>query len=115
MLPDLQTLARALGGEVNDGQVIAPGPGHSAKDRSLSVKLDNNAPDGFLVHSFSTDDPIICRDYVREKIGLPAFKPNGGGHRRLSDDAVERALMAAVGAQSHSEKPKRKPRWRIKF
>jgi hypothetical protein len=69
MLPDLQTLARALGGEVNDGQVIAPGPGHSAKDRSLSVKLDNNAPDGFLVHSFSTDDPIICSDYVRAKIG----------------------------------------------
>ena len=74
---DLRSLARALGGEVEGSQVIAPGPGHSAKDRSLSVKLDANAPDGFLVHSFAKDDPIQCRDYVREKAGLSAFKPNG--------------------------------------
>ena len=57
MLTDLQTLAKALGGEVNRSQVLAPGPGHSAIDRSLSVKLDSNAPDGFLVHSFAGDDP----------------------------------------------------------
>jgi len=38
--PSLQTVAKALGGEVNGGQVLAPGPGHSAKDRSLSVKID---------------------------------------------------------------------------
>ena len=73
--PNMQSLAAALGGEVNGGQVLAPGPGHSADDRSLSVKLDSNAPDGFLVHSFSTDDPIACRDYVREKAGLPQFAP----------------------------------------
>jgi putative DNA primase/helicase len=35
------------------------------------------APDGFIVHSFAGDDPIACRDYVREKCGLPSFKPNG--------------------------------------
>jgi hypothetical protein len=71
----LQLIARALGGEVNGGEVRCPGPGHSAIDRSLSIKLDSNAPDGFLVHSFSpADDPIVCRDYVREKVGLPAFK-----------------------------------------
>src|SRR5262249_38802886 len=49
-------------------------PGHSAGDRSLSVKLDSAAPDGFLVHSFAGDDPIVCRDYVRQKLGLP--EPN---------------------------------------
>jgi hypothetical protein len=53
MPTNLQTLAKALGGEVNRSQVLAPGPGHSAIDRSLSVKLDSNAPDGFLVHSFA--------------------------------------------------------------
>jgi hypothetical protein len=74
---NLQDLARALGGEVSNGQVLAPGPGHSAKDRSLSVKLDANAPDGFVIHSFANDDPIASKDYVREKAGLPAFKPNG--------------------------------------
>ena len=60
-----------------------PGPGHSPKDRSLSVKIDTDAPDGFVVHSFSGDDPIVCRDYVRERLGLPAFKPNGNNAARL--------------------------------
>jgi RecA-family ATPase len=74
---DLQRFARALGGEVNSGQVLAPGPGHSPKDRSLSVKLDTSAPDGFVVHSFAGDDPIRCKDYVRHKAGIEPFKPNG--------------------------------------
>jgi hypothetical protein len=74
---DLTTLAHALGGEVTAGQVLAPGPGHSAADRSLSVKLDDAAPDGFVCNSFCGDDPIQCRDYIREKAGLPKFEPNG--------------------------------------
>jgi hypothetical protein len=70
---DLQSLARALGGVVSGKEVLAPGPGHSAKDRSLSVTLDPKAPDGFIVNSFAGDDPIRCKDFVREKAGLPAF------------------------------------------
>jgi Protein of unknown function (DUF3987) len=105
-LSNIQTLARVLGGEVSGGQVLAPGPQHSATDRSLSVKLDNNAPDGFLVHSFSADDPILCRDYVREKIGLPAFKPNGHGYQNVSNDVIEQAAMAAAAAQSRNNKAK---------
>ena len=92
-----ETVARALGGDVNGGQVLAPGPGHSAKDRSLSVKLDPNAPEGFLAHSFAGDDPIVCRDYVREKVGIPAFKPNG--RRRASSGEIERALFEAMSGQ----------------
>jgi hypothetical protein len=86
--------------------VRAPGPGHSKDDRSLSVRLDDGAPDGFLVNSFSTDNSLACKDYVREKLGLPAFEPNGGGRKRASNDDVERALMEAVGAQSRDNKPK---------
>jgi hypothetical protein len=100
MLPDLQALAKALGGEVSGGQVLAPGPGHSAIDRSLSIKLDRGAPDGFVTHSFAGDDPIACRDHVRVKAGLEPFKPNGIERRRASNDAIERALMAAVAKQS---------------
>src|SRR5262249_27933280 len=75
----LQQIARALGGDVSGNEVRAPGPGHSAKDRSLSVRIDANAPDGFLVCSHSPrDDQIACKDYVRQKVGLPEFKPNGG-------------------------------------
>ena len=87
----LQAVARALQGEQTTNEVIAPGPGHSAKDRSLSVKLDSAAPDGFIVHSFAGDDPIACRDYVRERLSLPAFKPearNGGSSESLLASAV---------------------------
>ena len=108
-LPDLQKQARALRGEVRGGQVRCPGPGHSEKDRSLSVMLNSAAPDGFVVNTFSpADDPIACKDYVRERLGLPAFKPNGHGRHRASDDTVERALAAAVRAQTRDDKPKGK-------
>jgi len=103
---DLKTLQAALGGEISGGRLLCPGPNHSAADRSLSVKLDSSAPDGFMVHSFADDDPIECKDFVRAKAGLPAFKPNGGnGHRRASDDSIERALMAAVQGRNDN-KPK---------
>ena len=69
----LQDIAHALGGEVTGSQAQVPGPGHSSKDRSLSIKLETNAPGGFLVNSFSGDDPLRCKDYVREKLGLPAW------------------------------------------
>jgi hypothetical protein len=55
--------------------VRAPGPGHSAEDRSLCVKLDDKAPDGFLVHSYAGDDDIKAKDYVRQKISPPEWKP----------------------------------------
>ena len=80
---DATAVAQALGGEVHNGEVLAPGPGHSPQDRSLSIKLDQEARGGFVVHSFAGDDPIQCKDYVREKLGLPAFAPekakNGDG------------------------------------
>ena len=63
----LQELARMLGGEVQGHQVLAPGPGHSPKDRSLAVKPSSTAPDGFVVYSHAGDDPIVCKDYVRER------------------------------------------------
>ena len=63
----LQQLARALGGDISGSQVLAPGPGHSPKDRSLSIKLEDSAPGGFLVHSFSGDDAILCKNYVRDR------------------------------------------------
>src|ERR1700693_2905730 len=70
-------LAKLLGGELSGGEIRCPGPHHSAQDRSLTIKIDDAAPGGFVVHSFAGDDPIACRDYVRTKLGLPAFEPNG--------------------------------------
>jgi putative DNA primase/helicase len=66
---DLKSLARALGGESTGGHVLAPGPGHSKRDRSLAVFIDPNSPDLFRVHSFAGDGWRVCRDHVKALIG----------------------------------------------
>jgi hypothetical protein len=77
MSGDLRSWARALGGEPNGRRdsLNCPGPGHSKLDRSLTVTLSPSAPDGFLVCSHAGDDPLICKDYVRQRVGLPAWEP----------------------------------------
>jgi hypothetical protein len=89
-LPDPQTVARALGGEINGGQVRAPG--HSAKNRSLSVRIDANALDGFVVHGLCGDDPVVCRDHVRDGLNLLALAVAVVARcwRTLTDDEVIR-------------------------
>jgi putative DNA primase/helicase len=70
----LKAWAWALGGDVAGREVLAPGPGHSRQDRSLSVRSSATSPDGFLVYSFTGDDWRLCRDHVRAKLGLPQRK-----------------------------------------
>jgi putative DNA primase/helicase len=68
---DVRSVALALGGEVcGPDRVLAPGPGHSPSDRSLAIKLDPGAREGFVVHSFARDDPMACRDHVRAVLRL---------------------------------------------
>jgi hypothetical protein len=63
-------IALALGGDVvSFNRVAAPGPGHSPKDRSLSVLITGS---DFIVHSFAGDDWRVCKDYVRARLGQPA-------------------------------------------
>src|SRR5262245_10082993 len=83
----LHHLAAALGGEVSGNQILAPGPGHSPKDRSLSIRLDNTAPGGMVVHSFAGDDALRCKDYVRERAGLERWQPSA---RRPEADHISR-------------------------
>ena len=59
--PDLSAIARALGGDVVGNQVLASGPGHSARDRSLSVWLSSTSSHGFRVFSHAGDDWRACR------------------------------------------------------
>src|SRR3954471_22267292 len=66
---NLQTLAQTLGGEICGCEVLAPGPGLSPWDRSLSIRPDPQAPGGFRVHSFANDDWRRCRNYVRDCLG----------------------------------------------
>ena len=98
-LGDAATVARALGGTVvGRNAILAPGPGHSLRDRSLSVKIDPNAPDGFRSYSFSGDDWRICRDYVRHALGIAAPSqppsPNLRPPLPRRDDRSERIAFA---------------------
>jgi len=70
LIGNLSSAAKALNGSIVSGAIIAPGPGHSSLDRSLSIRFSTSAPGGFVVHSFAGDDPIACRDYVRACLGL---------------------------------------------
>jgi RecA-family ATPase len=91
---DVRAMAHALEGDVSgrDG-VVCPGPGHSRQDRSLSVRFDSSATDGFVVYSFAGDDPIICKDHVRERLGIAAFKPNG--KVRAADNSAKLAASTS--------------------
>jgi putative DNA primase/helicase len=78
----LKSWAAALGGDVCGTQVLCPGPGHSAKDRSLSVKIGKDGEP--IVHSFCGDDWQACRDYVRQRLGMAPFKPSSKWQRAYS-------------------------------
>jgi hypothetical protein len=72
----LRSMAATLGGDVTGASVLCPGPGHSPRDRSLSVTLAPEAPDGFMVYSHAGDDWRECRAHVLDRLGQPAgFQP----------------------------------------
>jgi hypothetical protein len=71
VIADIRTAARALGGEVvGAAGILCPGPGHSPKDRSLSVNISATAPEGFLAFSHAGDDFAECRDHVKRALGI---------------------------------------------
>lgn len=78
---DLRGLARALGGDIVGRQVLCPGPGHSPRDRSLSITISAAAPEGFIVFSHAGDDFAACRDHVKRALGI---KDSGQRAERLA-------------------------------
>jgi putative DNA primase/helicase len=82
---DIRTIARTLGGDVTGrDQCIAPGPGHSQNDRSLSIGIRPNG--GFLVFSHAGDDWKACLSYIRTKLGWA--DDNKHAHDPIGDDHV---------------------------
>lgn len=102
---DLRAIARALGGQVVGGQVLAPGSGHGPRDRSLSVKLSATSPDGFIVHSFAGDDWRACRDHVLDRLGLPR-----DGWKRERAPAPSPAPKVSDGGEG-AERERAKAQW----
>jgi putative DNA primase/helicase len=101
MISSATRIARALGGEVTGNTVLCPGPGHSPRDRSLAVRLDPAASDGFLVFSHAGDDWRECRDHVRERLGLPAWQPGDEQRRVVPPHHVDKCDLAAIEAEAN--------------
>lgn len=104
-----QEIARALGGTVSGKWINIRGPGHSRLDRSLGIRFDANARDGFFIKSFAHDDPIKCREHVQAMLRAVhegsslAIEPDAS----LSVDRVREARrMAAIEMWSQAKPAK---------
>ena len=87
-MTDLRALAHALGGDISGrNQISLPGPGHSRRDRSLSVRF---VGDDIIVHSHAGDDWRECKRHVESLLGetsrrrevLPQPSGDGDGSER---------------------------------
>src|SRR5215218_6775822 len=100
-------IAKALGGQVSGRDTaLVPGPGHSHRDRSLSVRVDPQAPDGFMLFSHCGDDWKACRDHVRKGLGLPEWQPGDGQQRSVPPSRLKQWDMAAVHAEAEDIRPR---------
>ncbi|MCJ2098445.1 toprim domain-containing protein [Methylobacterium sp. E-046] len=72
---NLQHAASCLpGGRVISGGVSFQGIGHRTGDMSARLLPDPDARNGYIVTSFAGDDPLMLRDYVDERCGLPRWE-----------------------------------------
>src|SRR5215467_14580253 len=111
MTLDPRAVARALGGDLIGRNVLAPGPGHSHADRSLSIKIDPRAREGFIAHSFAGDSAIECRGYVRSALRLATpdrrrchssrSEPPPCAVERQQDSARRSALSQKLWGEAH--------------
>lgn len=98
---DLRSVAAALGGNITgSNRVSAPAPGHSPRDRSLVIKFDARAPDGFVLFCHTSHDWRECRDYVRQRLGLPAWQPGDGQDHRVPRSRLKQHDRSAVAVEA---------------
>jgi hypothetical protein len=65
----------------------------------MNVRLDPNAPDGFVVYSHAGDDWKVCREYVRQRLGLPAWEPGNGRNRTIPKGHTKKWDLATVESE----------------
>src|SRR5215204_7634274 len=97
---DLRSIALALGGDVVGANTVnCPGPGHSPRDRSLSVTLSPTAPGGIVVHSQCGDHWKDCRDHVCGRLGIVTNGLQKLSALNFSTPVVSRASASEFAAR----------------
>jgi putative DNA primase/helicase len=100
-MTSIGAIAAALGGDVAGlNTILCPGPNHSPRDRSLAVKLDPRAPDGFVTYSHAGDDWRDCRDHVRQRLSLPPWQAGDGRQRVIPQQHVAKWDLAIIEAEA---------------
>jgi hypothetical protein len=108
-------LARLLDGESlsrdrygREGASV-PDIGHSAKDRSLEVRIDPTQPDGLFVKPWAPGgDWKRSKDHVLGLLGFPAWQPGVVGLARRGTARAQSQLAANTIGPAAPERDKRK-------
>jgi phage/plasmid primase-like uncharacterized protein len=103
---DLRAIARRYGGNVANGTVLIPTPGHSIRDRGTAITVCADAPDGLLVHCFNGDrvDALAVKEMLREDGFVQ--KSRARAPARLLSTRSERTSLMRKDAAKESEKRK---------
>jgi hypothetical protein len=105
---NLRSLARMLGGQVaGRNTVTCPGPGHSARDRSLSVTFNRDGSFVVCPHA-PGDDPLECRDHVRAKLGMRPWEPGDGQNRAIPRSKINGWDQAALAKEAIEDRHRTK-------
>jgi hypothetical protein len=91
----VRELARILGGEAHGRHVYCPGPGHSRRDRSLSIPLDPHARTVSSCIRSASAQAMRCAS-VGPSATAPTFKP-----QKLADViAADNGIVADIKSLS---------------
>lgn len=106
---NLAFIAMRLGGVVIGDQVRAPGPGRSAKSRSLVVTLAPHLRSGVMVYDHATTDQIGSWVYACDKIGLSST-PMDAGRRDWKPSPRDTAAAEAKRLKAKADEAGRSQR-----
>ena len=91
-----ESIKGAFGGSINGAQVRIPAIGRPPTDRTVSIRPDPQAPNGYLLHCFRPeDDPIQHRQMVDREFDLE-WSPRQDADRARSAAAVAQKKAPSV-------------------
>lgn len=103
-----QRIVRAMGGDWHGSYGNVPAPGHSPRDRSVTIRPHRSNPYDVVVNSFAGDDPLAIKDELRRQGYLPE-RTGRPGRRRPAGPAQEAA--GAAFEKGDVERQLRKALW----
>ncbi|MBJ7412516.1 MAG: toprim domain-containing protein [Phenylobacterium sp.] len=109
-MQDLREIVKRVGGDIYAGgrAAVVPGPGHSPKDRSLSLRITETGR--VLFHSHAEDSVVECMKYLGldQREAKPADRAEWARMKRAREEderrrrAEDQAFCASIWSQTLS-------------